>query len=164
MKLKIADLYPYQLELDSRIFTLHNVTRIGTRQARILALQVELAEMANETRCFKYWSQQEAAEKAVILEEYGDGIHFLLSLGIDLQDQSLYIENAAVESEELTTVILKVFSRVNELQNNFSLENYYAAFRAYLDVGELLGFNAEEIEEYYLLKNQKNHERQDNNY
>ena len=50
---------------------------------KMLALLVEIGELANETRCFKYWSNKPASEREVILEEYG-GLHFILSIGIDL--------------------------------------------------------------------------------
>ena len=51
---------------------------------KMLALLVEIGELANETRCFKYWSNKPASEREVILEEYVDGLHFILSIGIDL--------------------------------------------------------------------------------
>jgi len=164
MKLKINDLYQYQKELDSRIFTLHNINREASRRSRILALLVELAEMSNETRCFKYWSVKKSSEKEIVLEEYGDGIHFLLSLGIDLGDDSEYIEGDDVSASGLVEAILDVFESVNKLQVDFCLQNYYVSFSKYLSVAKLLGFTADEIREYYLLKNQKNHERQNTNY
>ena len=49
-------------------------------QEKGLALLIELAELANETRCFKFWSTKGPSDDAVILEEYVDSIHFLLSL------------------------------------------------------------------------------------
>ena len=49
----------------------------------MLALLVEIGELANETRSFKFWSVKPASEKKIILEEFVDGIHFILSLGIE---------------------------------------------------------------------------------
>ena len=164
MKLQVNDLYRYQEELDARIFSLHKVTRVSTRRDRILALLVELAEMANETRCFKYWSLQNPSDKEVILEEYGDGIHFLLSLGIDLADDHEYFEADDFILDNATEAILHTFKKVNQLQEHFTLGNYEEAFSAYLSVARLLGFTTDEIRSYYLLKNKKNHERQDTNY
>ncbi len=54
------------------------------KKKKMLALLVEIGELANETRCFKYWSNKPASEREVILEEYVDGLHFILSIGIDL--------------------------------------------------------------------------------
>lgn len=163
MKLRVDDLRVLQAELDQRIFTLHQVTREGTKEARILALLVELSELANETRCFKYWSLKEASAKEVILEEYGDGIHFLLSLGIDLKDQT---EEFKVESSktDLTTQILNTYEEIIQLKSRFNFTQYIKAFQEYLKIAELLGFSEEDIRKYYLLKNQKNHQRQDEQY
>jgi len=124
MKLKIDDLYPLQNILDSRIFTLHHVTRTSTRDARILALLIEVGEMINETRCFKYWSEKPASEKAIILEEYGDGIHFLLSLGIDLEDDSKELSSEDTK-EDLLHQALDVYEQVSILRNDFTLKQYY---------------------------------------
>ena len=163
MRLEVAKLYPLQVELDQRIYTLHDVSRAATLKARQLALLVELGECANETRCFKYWSLQEPAAKEIILEEYGDGIHFLLSLGIDLNDQSQYIETVTAVTD-LTTTYLEAFLAINQLIKDFTLENYLKAFQAYLNIAVALGFTEADIIEYYLLKNQKNHDRQDQGY
>ncbi|TFG83378.1 MAG: dUTPase, partial [Erysipelotrichales bacterium] len=92
MRLKIDELRVLQGELDERIFTQHNTSRTATRIDRCLALCVEIGELANETRCFKYWSVRPPSQKDVLLEELEDSIHFLLSLGIDLKDTSDTIE------------------------------------------------------------------------
>ena len=52
---------------------------------RIMALQVEVSELANATRCFKYWSRKPPENKERILSEYADIFHFLLSVGNTLE-------------------------------------------------------------------------------
>ena len=47
---------------------------------KILALLVEISELANETRCFKHWSKKGPSEESVLLEEYVDSLHFFLSI------------------------------------------------------------------------------------
>ena len=47
-----------------------------------MALLVE-RELANETRSFKFWSTKGPSANEIILEEYVDSIHFLLSLLIE---------------------------------------------------------------------------------
>lgn len=163
MKLDTKQLYPLQKVLDARIFDLHNVTRESTRDARFLALLVELSEFVNETKCFKYWSLKPMSAREVILEEFGDGIHFLLSLGIDLNDESEYIESID-KDVDLTDAVLEIYSLVNEFRNNFTKENYLKVFSHYLNAARILGFSSTDIEEYYLLKNSKNHARQDQGY
>ena len=80
--MQLTQLYKMQFELDSFI---SNNRQEGTDvfKEKGLALLVELAELANETRCFKFWSMKGPSEIAIILEEYVDSIHFILSLGIE---------------------------------------------------------------------------------
>src|SRR5699024_12798011 len=71
-----------QQKLDDYISKNHQLDGENLLEERFLALLVETGELANETRCFKFWSKKEASTKEVILEEYVDNIHFLLSLGL----------------------------------------------------------------------------------
>ncbi|MEG0095447.1 MAG: dUTP diphosphatase [Erysipelotrichaceae bacterium] len=163
MKLYVKDLYEMQDELDQRIFDEHGITRVETMNRRMLALLIEIGELANETRCFKFWSNKGASSKDVVLEEYADGIHFLLSLGIDLKDKENEIEMVALDGE-LSDAFLMIYDMANELSRHFSLTNYYMLFGAYLSIAQMLGYSCEDIREHYLLKNKENHHRQDVNY
>lgn len=48
---------------------------------RLLALQVEVSELANATRSFKYWSTKASEPKERLLDEFADCMHFLISVG-----------------------------------------------------------------------------------
>lgn len=163
MQLKISDLYELQDQLDSRILDIHGLKREETSRRRLLALLVELAECVNETRCFKFWSLKGPNQREVILEEFVDGIHFLLSAGLDLHDSSTFIESHEVNAD-LTEAYLQMYADCIALMNDYSLHTYYQCFQTYLGIGELMGFNAEEIRTFYFAKNQENHNRQDTNY
>src|SRR5690242_2519258 len=80
----LKPLYDIQQTLDERIRTQHGLHDADLLPKKLLALQVELGEHANETRCIKYWSTKPASERIVILEEYVDALHFVLSIGLDL--------------------------------------------------------------------------------
>ena len=84
MKIDLTDLYQAQRQLDEHIQTQHGVDYRSTRSKRTLALLVEVGELINETRAFKFWSLKAPSEKPIIVDEYADGIHFFLSLGLDV--------------------------------------------------------------------------------
>lgn len=73
-----------QQQLDKMIFGRHQLRRDQTRPQRSLALVVELAELANVERQFKYWSRSRPVDSHRLTEEYVDALHFLLSLSLDL--------------------------------------------------------------------------------
>ena len=163
MECYIKDLYELQDTLDNRIFEQHQVTRIDTMTRRQLALLVEIGELANETRCFKFWSNKGPSSADVILEEYADGIHFLLSLGIDLQDDTESLSSMNMEGS-LHDALLMIYDLANECFKHCSLKSYHTLFQAYLGVGEKLGYTADDIRNHYFMKNEENHHRQDTNY
>jgi dimeric dUTPase (all-alpha-NTP-PPase superfamily) len=163
MRLKIDELRELQKALDARIFTQHDTSRDATRIDRCLALCVEIGELANETRCFKYWSVRDASPKDVLLEELEDSIHFLLSLGIDLNDTSEYIEGID-DHEYLSQTFLAFYRASAKLTESFNMKNYLACFSFICVLAEKLAFSESDLIEYYLRKNQKNHQRQDTNY
>src|SRR5699024_11074132 len=71
-------------------------------EAKYLALLVELGELANETRCFKFWSKKPGSDRAVILEEFVDNLHFILLLGIEKEYlfECMGLENFTLKQTE----------------------------------------------------------------
>ncbi|MDR3214852.1 MAG: dUTP diphosphatase [Bacilli bacterium] len=162
MDYDLTSLVAYQNTLDERILNKHHLSRQKTINERILAFLVELGEFANETRCFKYWSCKEASAKDVILEEYVDGVHFLISLGIDCQIDFVFtIENS---ENNLTKLLLDVFNKTALLVNDISKDNIEQLFVSYLKIAYSKDISEDEIIKAYLKKNEINHQRQENNY
>ncbi|OQP08284.1 dUTP diphosphatase, partial [Geobacillus thermoleovorans] len=74
--MKLQKLFEAQRELDEHIDKIH--PREKTRlEEKILALQTELGEIANEWRQFKFWSNDREPRTERLLEEYVDGLHFV---------------------------------------------------------------------------------------
>ncbi len=104
--MNLSKLFEMQRVLDKRITDVHTVQEGENRLAKkILALQVELGECANEWRGFKFWStdQEPRTRKYLtnyteqdshlgvgavwvnpLLEEYVDCLHFILSIGNEI--------------------------------------------------------------------------------
>lgn len=162
----LQKMFYLQKKLDERIMTEHDINNADVIQERVLALSVELGELANETRCFKYWSTKAPSNRHVILEEYVDGIHFILSLGISLQYEQIDRKNLVKAERKHSAVeaFLQVFAQIARFNEEKSFREYEKLFSQYLSLGETLGFSAADIEEAYLMKNEVNHRRQDTGY
>lgn len=163
MKIQLADLYKKQFELDTTIQENHNVDYPSTRYKRFLAFQVELSELANATRCFKFWSNKESESKARLLDEFADGMHFILSIGIDFGYTVEEIEIIPLE-EDLTTGFLicnKLFVEFIEKQD---FDSYIEFLVYFFSMSTIFGYNPNELVEAYFLKLGVNYQRQDNNY
>ncbi|MCM3598989.1 dUTP diphosphatase [Metabacillus idriensis] len=157
-----------------------------------LALIVEIGECANEWRGFKFWSKDQEPNTFAIkttafgkklvnieedqlfnplLEEYVDGLHFILELGIELEEVlNEYVEDCFGGIENQTYLqkkktITEQFILVSNLAGQMVEDDYYCElFAAYLNLGEMLGFTDEQIEQAYYTKNEVNHQRQKQGY
>ncbi|WP_027964655.1 dUTP diphosphatase [Halalkalibacillus halophilus] len=159
------ELYRLQADLDQRILDSIPQTNEQVRDDKLLAFLVEVSELANETRCFKYWSQKGANEREVILEEFVDGIHFLLSFGLD--DGYRFESHQATDRDSvvtLTEAFHMVYEMIQTYKNEPSQAHYQELMLIYLSVGKLLTFSEEEIVQAYLEKNAENHNRQARGY
>jgi len=156
-------LFEKQVELDAYITNNHDLSGSDLFEKKILALFVELGELANETRCFKFWSMKERNSNSVILEEYVDNIHFLLSLGLEKELTFNEIEYEKINVSE-TTQFNKIFDFVTLFRKESTKENYLNLFKSYLQLADILGFSDEAIMEAYNAKNEVNFTRQDQGY
>ena len=163
MLCELTDLYKKQKELDLEIAKNHNVTYKSTRNKRTLALLVELGEFANATRTFKYWSNKGPESKERVLDEFADGLHFILSLGID---QGFEVDSIEVEDDDssLTDTLLKTYELTSIFYSSQTQSNYLLVFMSYLRCLFKLGFDWQEARDAYYLKLKENHVRQETNY
>ncbi|WEG13922.1 dUTP diphosphatase [Pullulanibacillus sp. KACC 23026] len=163
--LQLQPLFDTQRMLDQRIVEKHQLEGKVFAEDKLLALLVELGELANETRCFKFWSFKGPSESSIILEEYVDGLHFILSIGLDHGYEGVQLSpQEQAEEKALTVHFLSVFSNIEAFNQARTELNYVKLFEAFLLLGNQLGFSNEGIVEAYHRKNAINHERQDQNY
>lgn len=163
--MNLEKMFQMQKKLDDRIKKEHNLQGHNLTVKKIVAFQVELGELANETRCFKYWSLKQPSAPEIILEEYVDGIHFLLSIGLDLSISPLKLEVEVLEEKrELTNQFATIYTLSSELSKTCTEQEYISLFHEYFILGTLLGFTDSEIEKAYIGKNEVNHQRQNDGY
>ena len=159
----LTNLYQKQAELDQRIADNHHVSYETTRERRILALFVEIGEFANATRCFKYWSNKPSEAQDIVLDEYVDGLHFFLSLGIDIKtNKKTY--HFTKRAENLTKQVLEVYRLASIFYKKQDEKSYIKAFQAFINIVPLLKVRWSTIEKAYYKKLGENYTRQDNNY
>lgn len=137
MEFTLELMYEMQKELDAKIIKEKGLEGQNLLPNTVLALQVEICELANEWRGFKHWSNDREPRTAAfslvkpsematqqedgtwvrnaLLEEYVDCLHFFLSIArqLELPAEDLYVWEDIVEGE---TVI--IFS---ELLHNVGL-------------------------------------------
>ncbi|MCA1056394.1 dUTP diphosphatase [Rossellomorea aquimaris] len=162
--MKIEELLHMQKDLDQHIESEHGLEDEDLVDKKILALLVEAGELANETRSFKFWSKKAPSEKSIILEEYVDGIHFILSLGLEIGLEEIDVNEQHAGGEDLNEQFLHVFKSIVEFREERSVNHFFTMFNQYLLLGEVLGFSRDDVYHAYLNKNKVNYERQKEGY
>ena len=160
--MKFNELFEMQRELDTFIEKTQKIDRDVFKE-KGLALMIELAELANETRCFKFWSTKGPSEREIILEEFVDSIHFLLSLGNE-KGLTLDAWPEVQVKEDLTTWFLRTQEAILMFIHNPNADSYRAVWQYYGVLAFNLDFSLEDIIQAYFAKNEKNYERQRNGY
>ncbi|MCP3025484.1 dUTP diphosphatase [Halobacillus sp. A5] len=154
--------YNWQAQLDEHIIKTQSLEEAEVIDDKILALYVEVGELANETRCFKFWSTKPSSDKKVVLEEYVDGLHFILSLGLDLDFR--YESGFLTDISNKTDAFLNVFTSIEQFKHERNKSSYEQMFEAYLILGQSLGIAESELKKAYEYKNQINFQRQNQGY
>jgi dimeric dUTPase (all-alpha-NTP-PPase superfamily) len=179
--MNLSKLFEMQKVLDEHIMDEHPALKgQNNLDWKILALQVELGECANEWRGFKKWSKDQEPRTHVqksglltravvyhnpLLEEYVDCLHFILSIGLELnctRINGIRKTNLKVNTITIFTLLLENASQVRFEEDRVC--SYIDLFATFLQLGEMLGFTWEQIEQAYFAKNAVNHQRQDGGY
>lgn len=156
--LKTEKLYPLQQAIDERMDFVDNRFNYT-----LFAFKTELYELANKIEFFKFWKNHKGKDGR--LEEYVDGLHFLLSLGLQAR---LTPKEIRTDKALKSLSYLAIFTQIEYALNQFiyyrTLKSYETLFEYFLELGIKLGYNMEQIEDAYYKKNLINHERQDAGY
>lgn len=164
MIIDLKDIFEMQVKLDAHIHKTHNISYKETSEKLKLSLAVEVSELANEVRCFKFWSLKKRSEDATVLEEYVDGIHFITAICISFNsDQSIAFNAIKTinDKNELSKLFIDLLSDIKGLNTKEKAIKWYSN---YLALGYALGFNINQIKTSYTDKNKINHDRQNTKY
>ena len=186
--MNLQKLFEAQAVLDEHIMKEHPelLENDSNLDWKLLALQVELGECANEWRGFKKWSQDQKPRiqvltnnpdktdknkpwvlRNLLIEEYVDCLHFILSIGLELDaEEDLEWDELSSDVDDVIEQFSMVFKKISELSGRINTPDWLwrDTFEEFYLLGKLLGFTWEQIEAAYFEKNKINHHRQESGY
>lgn len=133
---------------------------------KLIAFFVEIAEFLNEIEVFKYWKiTKKHDNKLKILEEFVDGLHFLASIGLELNYQAFEFR-WEVSSQSFVELIKELYLQYAYFLNSKDKteEQYRKIAITFFQIVINLGFSAKEVLQAFTLKNQLNLTRIQQNY
>lgn len=151
-----------QKELDKQIIEGRGLQGRNLLPMRVLALQVEIAELAQEVSdAWKYWKTPRPRNRERVLEELVDVLHFLLSIGLDI----------GIDPNERPIYAFKRMDLIDQFDAMFDMaricyipEQWHWTLCVYLGLCDMLGFDWDKIEAAYIAKNDLNLTRQEQGY
>ncbi len=153
-----------QLELDA--FIKDNAEIKSEQQYwedRIIALLVELGEVSNEIRFFKYWSKKPASEKEIIIDELVDCLHFAFSLGNTINNDRWVFATDDMK-RPMNLIYFDIVGKLHKMVHDQSPELFRSMLFNLVEIAWYLGYSMEDIEIAYDKKNAVNYERQNSGY
>lgn len=165
--MELNELFKIQEIIENKIKSLSDIEEDSVGEENIfdikfLALQVKTGEIANLTKCYKYYKIKRNIPKEKIIVRYIDGIKFLLSIGNNYEFN--VINKDSIDKIEKMDNVIKLFSSIFDdirdlrktiLQKDYvdSLSIYIRLFARYVNLGECLGLSFEEVYDYYIKNN-----------
>ena len=113
--INLNDLYELQYKLDDYILSKQDNPPKDLLINTVVALLVEIGELANTTRCFKHWSNKGMMEREIVLDEFSDVLHFYLSIGNQVDETFKFKDNADIMEKDLTVQFLEIYSIITLL-------------------------------------------------
>ncbi|MCC9294497.1 dUTP diphosphatase [Clostridium sp. WLY-B-L2] len=146
--MNLTKLFELQENLDQRIKKNISVDKTSLISKKTLALQVKMAELANETQCFNFWSNDKTINKNLILKSYINSLCFMLTLGIEKGFTDINVKIKPNEYD-MTSQFLNLYIDINDFVISSSKDHYITLFEDFISLGNKLGFSLKEIEDAY---------------
>src|SRR5699024_7253229 len=122
--MNLQPLFETQAKLDKRIVEKKGLQGKDLLDKKILSLQVELGELANELpEVFKFWSNKKNNYKKA-LEEYCDCLHFILSIGNEWSLSDMIFEDFKHRADNITKQFNYVFYTVMSIDERIVCSYY----------------------------------------
>lgn len=151
-------IYEENKELDKIFDKLYDNDNKDIIEKNIVELLVELGELANETKCFKYWSSKKPGDKEDLLEEYSDciimALYFCDMVNIDLNEE--FIE---INEKDLVNQFKTLYNLCSSLNYKLDRDLVKEVFANIVNLGKLLSLSDDEVIEGCLKKINKNYSR-----
>jgi len=123
-----------------------------------LALQVKIGELANLTKCYKYFKVKPNLPKHKLMVRYTDALRYLLSIGNRHQFNMIQTSdlNTQIEIEDIIQIFSNLYDDISLLKRNIRNDHYVEGLNIYIKIfslfvylGQQLGLSNQEIQQHF---------------
>lgn len=149
--MNITSLFEAQLEKLKQINIDKNLNQYKLTARKHLELHIKLGCLADETKCYKYWIDNNSSlDKDIIFAKYLDCLGQIITLGLD-QEYSDIVEIPIKPNDYcMSDQFLNLYIDINDLIISPSKDHYMTLLQDYLSLGITLGYSECTIKEYFI--------------
>ncbi len=144
--MKIQPLFEMQKKYNSRLVINDELSLYKLHARKNLEFQIQLGDLANETKCFNYLkTEPQPIDINIISNKYISCISKILSLGIDNNYTDLSDIPLIPNDYCLSDQFLNLYFDISDLIMSPSKDHYLTLFQDFLSLGLTMGFSEEKI-------------------
>lgn len=150
--MNIKPLFEKQSEKNSKLIIDPSLDEYKLSARRNLELNVKLSHLADETKCYKYWIDDNTdVNENVVFQKYLDLFSQILTLGLDKD----YIDSYNVKVVEsdycLSDQFLNIYIDINDLTISPSEDHYQTLLEDFISLGLTLGYSQQKIIDTFII-------------
>lgn len=159
---QFEEIYRLNKELDQLFINSYESNNEENLYKNKLELLVELGELCNETKCFKYWSVK-LPDKEKVSEEFADCILMILCLFSVL---NISLEEEFIKENDLNVMdeFFYLYQKISLIDHEFNKDNMKNIFVNIIRLGHLLKMSDKDIIDACMKKIKINTKRFEENY
>lgn len=149
--MELTNFFIQQDKFNKEIIIDKNLNNYKVTTRMYLSLQIKISQLANETQCFIYWSDNNInkVSKKLVLEKYIECFKQILSIGLNRNYTCLQTITVKPNDYCLSDQFLTLLIDVNDLIISPSIDHYKTLFEDFISLGISLGFSINQLEENF---------------
>lgn len=151
--MNITCLFEAQKENNKKVTIDKNLNQYKLSARKHLELHIKLSSLADETKCYKYWLDNDSElDKAIIFNKYLDLLGQILILGLDSNYADLAEIKVLPNDYCLSDQFLNLYIDINDLIISPSKDHYLTLLEDFISLGITLGYSENKITDLFILR------------
>lgn len=148
--MEIKSFFKAQRERNKQLIIDRNLSEYKIWARKLLELHTKISHLADETKCYKYWiDEDKEISTDILFQKYLDCLSTIITIGIDKKYDS--VEEIAIKPNDycLSDQFLNLFIDLNDLIISPSEDHYITLIEDFISLGITLGYSETQIRESF---------------
>lgn len=151
--MNIISLFEVQREKNKQIAIDKNLNQYKLSARKHLELHIKLSSLADETKCYKYWLDDNSEiDKEIIFKKYLDFLSQVLVIGLDSNYANITEIKVLPNDYCLSDQFLNLYIDINDLIISPSEDHYLTLLEDFISLGVTLGYSENKIIDSFILR------------